>query len=56
MFESVKVLMVQVKKTGDILHCNKGNNETMAPEDLFCLLLDITSEKSLFTSQFCLLM
>lgn len=55
MFESAKVLMGQVKKTGDTLHCNKRNNEKMAPEDLCCLLLDITSEKSLFTSQFCLL-
>lgn len=56
MFEGAKVLMGQVKKTGDTLHCNKRNNETMAPENLCCLLLDITSEKSLFTSQFCLLM
>lgn len=46
------------EETGDTmyLHCNKGNNETMVPEDLCCLLLDITLEKSLFTSQFCLLM
>ncbi len=53
MFENAKVLMGQLKKQVNNVSAllQRKQFETMAPEDLCCLLLDITWEKSLFTSQ-----